>query len=561
MRGVLTTLDELAKQFHADLRKRTENRVDDPLVMKFSRSSNLTDQSTLELNGEFVYNQLLIDCLVRLKSNANEKSELASWCAKIYQNDPSETKTIKEFEQNYLSHRAIWWYTRESCFYRLLNKALRVQNIDALFLFRFFIRDMDQQLRQFQYSAAVRVYRGQLISADELTRLKNSMGQFISINSFFSTSLDRSVAMTFLHSYSFATDTQKVLFEIDANPSSGTTAPFSHINSTSYYSNEQEILFMLGAIFRLNTIEQDNSGVWLIRMSLTGQSDQTLNALFETVKREYNGISEETNLLSLGNLLYQTGKYDLAEKYYQRLLKDLPAGHADLSRCYHALGMIALVKEQYDSSLQYQEKSLALLQPSDPRLAETYNCIGCVHQKKADNVRAVEFYQKALTIWMKTYGEDYYQIADCLNNMGCIHETEQNYAKALQCHEKALAIRQKNLPNDHRDLAASYNNIGNIRLCLEEYDAALGNYQAALTIKKKTLPSQHPSIASTLENIGLVYENKEELYSALGYFREAASIFEETFSPNHAHVINIKEDIARVSNLLVAVPGLTLFWK
>ena len=559
MRGVFTGLNDLAKQFQSDLRKRTESKVDEPLPVKFSRSNNMNDKSTMELNGEFVYNQLLVDCLVRMKSTANDKSELANFCTKIYQNDPSELKTIKEFEQNYVPHRAIWWYTRDSCFYRLLNKALRVQNIDLLFLFRFLIRDMDNQLRQFQYSTSVRVYRGQLISMDELARLKNSTGQFISISSFFSTSLDRAVAMKFLQDYSFATDGQKVLFEIEADPSSNATAPFSHINSTSYYSNEQELLFMVGSIFRLNAVEQGNEGVWLIRMSLTAQNDPVLNALSETVKREYNGINEETNLLSLGNLLYQLGKYDLAEKYYHRLLKDLPADHPDLSRCYHALGMIALVKSQYDTSLQCHEKSLALLKPADPRLAETYNCMGCVYQKKAEHARAVEFYQKALTIWMKAYGDDYYQIADCLNNMGCIYETEQNYPNALKCHEKALAIRQKNLPNDHRDLAASYNNIGNIRLCLEEYDAALGNYQAALTIKKKTLPSTHASLASTLENIGLVYENKEQFDQALQYYQQAASIFQESFSPNHIHVTNIKEDITRVSSLLGARRAVTVF--
>ncbi|CAM4852394.1 unnamed protein product, partial [Rotaria magnacalcarata] len=86
------------------------------------------------------------------------------------------------------SNQAVWWYTRDSFVYRLLNKALRVQNIDLLFLFRFFIRDIEVQLKQYQCSSLVRVYRGQLMSTDELDQLKMSLGEYISVNSFFSLS-------------------------------------------------------------------------------------------------------------------------------------------------------------------------------------------------------------------------------------------------------------------------------------------------------------------------------------------------------------------------------------
>ena len=73
---------------------------------------------------------------------------------------------------------ALWWYTRESFIYRILNKALRIQNIDLLFLFRFYIRDIEQQLHKNRYQSSVRVYRGQLMSHEELEFIK----KFIKIN-------------------------------------------------------------------------------------------------------------------------------------------------------------------------------------------------------------------------------------------------------------------------------------------------------------------------------------------------------------------------------------------
>jgi len=103
-------------------------------------------------------------------------------------------KNLKSYNRT----KAIWWYTRESCLYRILNKALRVQNIDVLFAFRFFIRDLYNELTKEHGKLKdslnhrfIQVFRGQVISIEEFTRMKASIGEFISINSFFSASKNR----------------------------------------------------------------------------------------------------------------------------------------------------------------------------------------------------------------------------------------------------------------------------------------------------------------------------------------------------------------------------------
>lgn len=547
---MITKFDQLINQIQVDRLKRIENKIDDPLLLNISQLNKSLDKSTNELNGEFLYSQLLIDCLLRMKTKLTDKNELIHFCRKLYENKPNQLNTIKEFEQNYSSDQAIWWYTRESFLYRLLNKALRIQNIDLLFLFRFFIQDIEIQLKQNQCLTSIRVYRGQLMSIGELNQLKNSVGEYISINSFFSTSLNRQTAMKFLNDYSFTNNSYKILFEIDANEKLDSTESFANISSLSFYSNEEEILFMLGSIFRLMSVKQDKNGLWIIQMILSDHNDENLKILSNQIKTEYNGVNEETNLLSFGNLLYQMGKYDLAEKYFHRLLYDLPNDHYDVSRCCYALGILALTNNNYDSSIQWHEKALKTLTSNDARVADSYNCIGCIYQKKEDFNTALEYYNKALIIWDNSFEEDNYQIADCLNNMGCVYETQKNYSKALECHEKALIIRKKCLPKDHSDLGGSYNNIGNVYLCLEQYDLALENYKYSYEIKFKSLPSQHVSLASTLENIGLVYEQKQIFQQAFIYYERAAKIFREIFLPTHNHVIDIDESINRVSLIL-----------
>ncbi|CAF1298559.1 unnamed protein product, partial [Rotaria magnacalcarata] len=107
--------------------------------------------------------------------------------------------------------------------------------------------------------------------------------------------------------------------------------PFAQIDELSYYGEESEVLFMLGSIFRLSEISHDqsssslsaNATMSIIRMTLCSDHDNDLKQLYDHMKKEYD--REETNLLSLGDVMFDMGKFDLAEKYYRRWLSELPS--------------------------------------------------------------------------------------------------------------------------------------------------------------------------------------------------------------------------------------------
>jgi hypothetical protein len=54
--------------------------------------------------------------------------------------DKKAEKDMLEFEKNYKSAEALKFYTNDSFLYRLFNQAFRTENIDLLFIFRFFLR-------------------------------------------------------------------------------------------------------------------------------------------------------------------------------------------------------------------------------------------------------------------------------------------------------------------------------------------------------------------------------------------------------------------------------------
>jgi hypothetical protein len=119
-----------------------QKQVEEPLSINIFTTNICEGKSTTGLNGQFVFSQILIDCLLRLKSTQIDKTELINLFKSENEGNHSELNAVREFEEKYSSERALWWYTKESFFYKTLNAALRTQNIHMIFLFREFISNI-----------------------------------------------------------------------------------------------------------------------------------------------------------------------------------------------------------------------------------------------------------------------------------------------------------------------------------------------------------------------------------------------------------------------------------
>ena len=270
----------------------------------------------------------------------------------------------------------------------MLNKALRTQNIELLLLFRFVIADIYTQLKRNQCQSSVKVYRGQIMSNEELNTLQHSIGEYISINSFFSTSFKRQEARYFLDDVVISNELYPVLFEIDADSNLATSRPFADITDFSDYQDEGEVLFMAGCVFQINKIYQDEKeNIWIIQMKLCGDNDyKDLKILFDHLKKEYGGGDGQVNLHLLGDVLHHMGKYDLAEEIYRRVLDDRQTPVSSLPHLYRSLGMLLKTKGDYNSSLELFHEALNLQTRTDEQnhenTADLYKQIGTVYSDK-----------------------------------------------------------------------------------------------------------------------------------------------------------------------------------
>ncbi|CAF3653738.1 unnamed protein product [Rotaria socialis] len=540
--------DDVISRIRFDRSRRIEDRRDQPMLISICNSNNNHEQSTTEIDGQFVQSQLLIASLLKMQTTSTDKKEFIYKCRELYKDDKTQLHFVDEFEHDYSSNFSLWWYTRETFLYRLLNKALRVQDIDLLFYFGFFIRDLEKQLRQLQHSSPIHVYRAQLMSIEELNLLKDSKNKLISMNSFLSTTRNCKLALIYFDSSTSDDKFQRVLFDIDADPRQDSIKPFADISKISVFQQEEEILIMLGSIFRLKNIYCDNNKIWHIEMNLCSDNQCELQTIFSHMTNQYD--SSSTKLTLFGNVLIDMAHFNYAEKYLCRLLKQISSEHKDTYKCYHALGKVSFEKGEYDTSLIYLFKSLEILQKrqsNGSRLAYIHNSIGEVYQKKGKIKEALQSYEKALEIFKQTFADDHENLAWCYNNIGIIYLEEKNFSEALQYLKKALKIKQRILPDGHPCLGNTYNNLGNVHYFRHEYGQALEKYQLSYEIFKKSLTPRHPSIAKALKNIGVVYEVTRDFTEAKMHYEKALHIRKQVFKPEHPDLIEINKDIKRVS--------------
>lgn len=294
-------------------------------------------------NDEFVYSQIFISILLQTDPIPNDINEFISLCRNQYKGNKFQLNILREFEINYTSENAIWWFTRDTFITQLLNKALRIRNTDLIFFLRFFLHDIQNQLRQQFFLASVsQVYRHQLISNEELQLIKDSVGQFISINNFLLTKVNRDSAMPFSNITTIPDGFQSVLFTIITDLNFDLKKPFAKITSLSYSNtNQDEVLFMLGSIFQIKDIYQDENDLWVIEIMLCNESNIHLKSIFDNYKND----DDDIDLLSFGYILEKKNKLDEAKKYFCRLFSELSDNDERICTCLLNIGNIDFIRK------------------------------------------------------------------------------------------------------------------------------------------------------------------------------------------------------------------------
>jgi tetratricopeptide (TPR) repeat protein len=473
-----------------------------------------------QIEPTFMYTQILKEILLTIKFEQIHFREFIAYCLNDLAENEKQLKILTQFEQGYREKTPIWWYTRESFLYEMLNRALREMHVDMIIKLGFFINDIQRQIKQLHQEqfgvpsssdSFKLLYRGQGMMKIKFEEMSKNKGGLISFNSFLSTSEESKVSLQFAKNALKQPEMIGIFFVMKIDPTQSTT-PFASITEVSFFKGkEKEVLFSMHTVFRIGEITSmdEKNRLFQVELTLTSDNDKDLCKLTDYIQK--NTYWSEEGWYRLGSVLLKMGQFEQAQQVYEILLGQTTS-ESEKGRFYHQLGLAKNDRGEYKEALV--------------------------------------LYENALAIYNRTLSPKDLNLAKCYNNIGLVHYNMDDYAKALLSHEKSLEVKQQSLPADHADLGVSYNNIGNVYFKMGDYSKALLYHEKALEIKKQSLLPNHPSLGSSYNNIGLVHENMDDYSKARSYYERAVDIGKQSLPPDHPHLKQWRDNLDKIKQKL-----------
>ncbi|CAF4202474.1 unnamed protein product [Adineta steineri] len=513
-----------------------------------------------QLDPSFMYTQILKEILLTINFGDKHFEEFTTYCREVYEDDENELKNINQLQTTYKNNIPISWYTWDAFLYRMLNQALRLMDVDMIIRMGFFINDLHRDIQRLhseqfdghQSGTTFTVYRGQGLSKADFTEMTKTKGGLLSFNNFLSTSKNRNVSLKFAQQAATNPDLVGVLFIMSINPTHSIT-PFASVSDVSYFHTEDEVLFSMHTIFRIEDIQpmDGNNQLHIVNLILTNDNDQELRTLTDQMRKET--FPDVEGWYRLGQLLIKMGQFNKAQEVYEVLLLQT-TNESDMTPIYNQLGMIKRNQAEYQEALIYYEKSLAIDQKTLPsnhlNLASSYMGIASVYYSMADYPKALSYYEKALAIQQQSLHSNHLDLAMSYNNIGMVYRKMSDYPKALSYYGKALAIRQQSLLSNHPDFSASYNNIGVVYRQMGDYPEALVFHEKALAIRQQSLPSNHSDLAMSYNNIGMVYDNMGNYSKAHSFYELAVQTGQQSLPLNHPNLQIYRKNLENIKKKL-----------
>ncbi|CAF0720494.1 unnamed protein product [Rotaria sp. Silwood1] len=505
---------------------------------------NKKEKATRDLSkeaGSFLFFQIFKIVLQNMPKSDGAKKTMVSTCRNYYRGNLTELKNIDDFDRTYKSDDAIPWYTKETFVYKFINKALRTEDIDVLYQFRFYIMDLSEQLeKKFdelrkKQKDILRLYRGSKLSADEVENFQQSIGNLISTNGYLSTSSERSVA------YGFATKSPRregfvrALFEYQIDLNDVKKIVIADIREFSAFPEEAEVLVDIGASFQIDSCQfSPDEDLWHVKLHAT---DQGADIAAEYMAYQKKKTLESNIVLMLGNLLLEMGEYSKAESYFDTILNSENPNDEEVACIYFNFGRTHRLKGDFNRATNCYQRALKLHMDARPkRLAsagKTLNGLGVVYSEQGRQMQAEECFQRAMKLYDISIPKKHVDVAGTLINLGTIDCDRQDYDRALTKFLRAKKIYDSSLPPGHPNHAIPRVNLGNVYLATGDYLKACEEYESALKSQEASLPSDHPDIARTLHNLAVVQTHLGNIELAKQYLQRAEETAGHTLSSKH----------------------------
>jgi tetratricopeptide (TPR) repeat protein len=276
---------------------------------------------------------------------------------------------------------------------------------------------------------------------------------------------------------------------------------------------------------RALTYDKNNPDIYK-NLSLTYRHKKDFDKAVETAEKSVSIKSDDTDAkILLGNVYFETGKYDDAISAYREVLDKTP----DNPRVLYNLGSALMMKGDEFAAMEYFKKAGAA-----DRIGEVahraYSRLGVIYTERKDFAEAEKYLKEAVSI----------RPNDALNryNLGIAYMRQKKTAEAVEELAKAEALGEHN--------AAVLENIGEAYFSMKNYDKSLEVYNK---VKK-----ENERNVKILARIAEIYYEKGELDSAYEMYRKITVLEPTTENARVAYLNmgNILDDAQRFDEAVEA---------
>lgn len=527
-------------------------------IINSTANKNFIENTIRNINDDrpsIVWFDILVSVLIRMSDvdDNKAKKDMIEQCRSYYSENQSQLDIIDQFEKEYAPDQAIKWYTRDALIYRLLNRAFRTENIDIIYVFRFFVKDLYEQLQKLHKEFVkvmeecdidtIKLYRGQAMKLDELEKIKSNSADFVYLNTFLSTTMDKQVAKIYADVKQNEPELVPVFFEIDINIDT-LEKPFADIRRYSYMKDESETLLSPGTQFRIVSIEEI-SNTWHIYLTTITDFQENNSSSYDQLRQfQYylaNSIAPVTTMQTFIHCLYIMGD-DIKSNQYKLLWKAQEISRIEeLEQNIHTIGtdIDALLEfyqyigsryfqvDDFKSALNYFEKVMELIENDESLQAfDEYDQIDMFYQMGASYFRSnnyqvsIKYFQEALKIYFKSASDDNTVLKNLLSYLSYAYFAVENYDEALKSAKMALNIFLEHFSKNVLDISFEYEFIGAIYAKLGHYQEAFDNLEKALQLSN-ILPANNHFLIDTYYSISSVCRKLNKNDQAMFYAEKA----------------------------------------
>lgn len=472
------------------------------------------------LSEEFQVHHCLTPLLVRdedilsqlhqIDCSLVDRRDLLDILRQIYALNPFELVEIDELEHLYQSSKSLNWFVDERFLFRLLIRSLEDFRVEMLYLLRFFLQDLDEELKKCPLvSRSERLCRGQLCrSSDVEDWTDRHEEKTFRWKGFFVASNNEKKIRDLLLAQSTndeeEKDLQRILFVVES------TTEAKEVREKKIF------VFPLQTEFRRLSIRLENR-LWLVTLAV-------VISPIETTKK--------IDPLEFGHHLRTVGRYLDAELLFHRLLSEYP--HRQ-SLCYDGLARLAEDRDDLQLSEEFFLLALQCVSTNKDR-SHLLNNLGCLHDTRADHQRARDFYSQSLPLI-----QDNADRSMCLNNLAISFAKTNEIDQALIWFKESLTLQKRSVGKKHFYVGIVYTNLAVLYSSLGEMDKSIDYYSKAYPLFVR------PDLQSLLFiNLAQTFELKEEFSQALVFYGHAQQFFRHYRRADHPTTIFIQQQIERI---------------